>query len=57
MLFARVFRLDEGDTNLFEPAAKPGERATPGTFVREKFRLVPPQKASIEAFAVHGDGR
>ena len=57
MLFARVIRLDEGDTNLFEPAAKPGERAISGTFVREKLRLVPPQGAYNEAFAVHGDGR
>jgi len=32
MLFARVIRLDESDTNLFEPAAEPGEWAIPGTF-------------------------
>ncbi|MDJ1007060.1 MAG: DUF6505 family protein [Paracoccaceae bacterium] len=32
MLFARVIRLDESDTNVFDPAAEPGEWAIPGTF-------------------------
>ena len=32
MLFARVIRLDDSDTNIFDPAAEPGEWAIPGTF-------------------------
>ena len=29
---ARVIRLDDSDTNVFDPAAEPGEWAIPGTF-------------------------
>lgn len=32
MRFARIIRLDESDTNIFDPAAEPGEWAIPGTF-------------------------
>ena len=32
------------------------ERALSDAGVRDKFRLVPPQSASLEAFAVHADG-
>lgn len=32
MMFARVIRLDDSDTNVFDPAAEPGEWAIPGTF-------------------------